>query len=387
MQITIVGIGYVGLANGILLSQEHEVTLYDINKKRVDAVNQKYSPFRDPLISEYLEHHVLNVIATTNIHEAFDEAEYIIIATPTNFDPVLNHFNTETVSSTIQAIYRINKEAVVVIKSTVPVGFTKSMNAMYEDMAIVCSPEFLREGHALEDILNPSRIVMGGQTTSAVKIAEAFKNCSNNKDVDIIYAESCEAESIKLFSDAYLAMRVGFFNELDSYVLSRNLNTEKVIEGLCSDPRIGEDYNNPSFGYDNDCLPKNRKQFLANYQSVPNGLTSFLLEANRERKDFIADHIYDRHPNIVGIYRLTTKYESDRFRASSIQGVMKRLKAKGIEVIVYEPLYKETTFWGSVVINHLEEFKRMANLIVVNRYHKELEDVKDKIYTRDLFGQ
>lgn len=387
MQITVVGIGYVGLANGILLSQKHEVTLYDINKERVDAVNKKHSPFRDPLISEYLEHQVLNIIATTDVEEAFSEAEYIIIATPTNYDPVLNHFNTESVTSVIDDIRQINRDAVIMIKSTIPVGFTDSIRDKYDDINIFFSPEFLREGHALEDILHPSRIVIGDQSPYASTIGEELRKCSLEEDVEIIYTNSCEAESIKLFSNTFLAMRIAFFNELDSYMISRDLDTEKVIKSVSLDPRIGDYYNNPSFGYGGYCLPKDTKQLLANYEKVPNSLISSIVDANRVRKDFIADQIYNMHPNIVGIYRLTMKHGSDNFRSSSVQGIMKRLKAKGIEVIVYEPLYTETTFFNSVVINDLEEFKRMSNLIVANRYHEELADVIDKIYTRDMFNR
>lgn len=391
MKIAVAGIGYVGLSNAILLAQNNEVWAYDINKSRVDMVNQKQSPIADPDIEDYLENHAINLIATTSAQEAFTEAEYIIISTPTDYDPEKNYFDTTTVEDTVGLALQYAGEAVIIIKSTVPVGYTKELSARFNVSNIIFSPEFLREGHALYDNLYPSRIVIGlpeNNDEIMVKI-NTYKDLmltgALKKDIPIVITNLTEAEAIKLFANTYLALRVAFFNELDTYAEVRGLNTKQIIEGVGLDPRIGTHYNNPSFGYGGYCLPKDTKQLLANYKDVPNNIIGAIVEANRTRKDFIADCIIKKNPKIVGIYRLTMKTNSDNFRHSSVQGIMKRIKAKGIEVVVYEPALKEDFFYNSRVIRDIETFKKTSDIIVANRYNEEISDVIDKVYTRDLY--
>ena len=385
MNITVVGIGYVGLANAVLLSQKHHVTMIDIVKEKVDMINKRDSPIEDELIVEYLKHKKLNLKATLDPIEAYEHADYIFIATPTNYDPVKNYFKTDSVDTVIQSALEVNKEVCIIIKSTVPVGYTAAVKALYETDHIVFSPEFLREGHALEDILYPSRIIIGEHSKQAEMIANELVDCALKEEIEVVFTESTEAESIKLFSNTYLAMRIAFFNELDSYTESRGLDSEKVIEGVCLDPRIGDYYNNPSFGYGGYCLPKDTKQLLANYEHVPNSIIAAIVDANRTRKDFISDQIIRKAPKVVGIYRLAMKHGSDNFRSSSVQGIMKRIKAKGIEVIIYEPLLTQDHFFNSKVISDLEEFKSLSDIIVANRYSEELMDVKEKVYSRDIY--
>ena len=385
MNITVVGIGYVGLANAVLLSQKHHVTMIDIVEEKVDMINKRDSPIEDELIVEYLKHKKLNLKATLDPVEAYEHADYIFIATPTNYDPVKNYFKTDSVDTVIQSALEVNKEVCIIIKSTVPVGYTAAVKALYETDQIVFSPEFLREGHALEDILYPSRIIIGEHSKQAEMIANELVDCALKEEIEVVFTESTEAESIKLFSNTYLAMRIAFFNELDSYTESRGLDSEKVIEGVCLDPRIGDYYNNPSFGYGGYCLPKDTKQLLANYEHVPNSIIAAIVDANRTRKDFISDQIIRKAPKVVGIYRLAMKHGSDNFRSSSVQGIMKRIKAKGIEVIIYEPLLTQDHFFNSKVISDLEEFKSLSDIIVANRYSEELMDVKEKVYSRDIY--